>query len=105
MATFKVGDRARLVNVRNAPNPDFRPCEGDEVTILGLPGAEDLFPDSYTFTRPKHHPVANAPYYSARRHYLAPLTDPKADEFIARLEKLGREPVGLPQKETVEVRK
>lgn len=104
MATFRVGQRVRLVNVRYARNPDFHPCEGDEVTILGLPGVVPDYPESYAITRPEHHPRTKDTY-SAPPYRLAPLTDPRADEFIERIKKLGREPVGLPQKETVGVRK
>ena len=103
MATFKIGQRVRIVA---APDMYYKEVVGDEVVILGLPGGVLDFPNNYEISRPpslRANAVGLA--YLASPHHLAPLTDPKADEFIARLERLGREPVGAPIVETVEVSK
>jgi len=92
MATFRVGDRARLVNCENAGNPAFRGCSGDEVAILALPGCNPIWPDEYEITRPASY-TSYGGFFYAPAYHLAPLTDPGADAFLARLKKLGSEPV------------
>jgi hypothetical protein len=95
MATYRIGQRCKMVNCENAPNPRARECNGDEVGILGLPGMDEDFPNDYEITRPAHLRGGGERFFSPP-HYLTPLLDPRADEFIARLEKLGREPVIQP---------
>lgn len=92
MAKFKVGDKARIID---APDMKKKHWIGCEVTILQLPGWLAGDPDHYQISRPTTE-MEDWPAYSAPARHLAPLTDPKADEFIARLEKLGHEPVIQP---------
>ena len=94
MSDLRIGQRCRLVNVRAAPNPDWRGCEGDEVTILGLPGCEPLAPGQYEISPPQRlqRRIPNASYFTIRER-LRPLTDPGADAFMERIKRLGREPV------------
>lgn len=94
MSDLRIGQRCRLVNVKDSVNLGFRYCEGDEVTILALPGASKKWPSQYQISEPKH--VRNPrPWdrYFVPRFYLRPLTDPGADAFIERIKKLGREPI------------
>ena len=103
MSDLRIGQRCRLVNMKDAPNPDWRGCEGDEVTVIGLPGSCLIFPDQYEVTMPAHYPPEcrwNSSGYFACRENLRPLTDPGADAFIERIKKLGREPVNLAEKVT-----
>lgn len=99
MSDLRIGQRCRLVNVKDARNPEWRGCEGDEVTILGLPGSCLLWPDQYEVTMPAHHPGGRSGYF-ARREVLRPLTDPGADAFMERIKRLGREPINLAEKVT-----
>lgn len=101
MSDLRIGQRCRLVNVKDAQNPDWRGCEGDEVTILGLPGSVPMAPEEYEISRPQRFP-RNLPYacYLTIRECLRPLTDPGADAFIERIKKLGREPINLTEKVT-----
>lgn len=101
MSDLRIGQRCRLVNMKDAPNEDWRGCEGDEVTILGLPGCEPTDPDQYEVSRPQRHQHHNprARYFTIREN-LRPLTDPGADAFMERIRKLGREPVNLAEKVT-----
>lgn len=101
MSDLRIGQRCRLVNVKDAPNSRFHSCEGDEVVILGLPGCYPTAPAAYEITRPQHfRGFAVGDRYRARREYLRPLTDPGADAFIERIRKLGREPINLAEKVT-----
>lgn len=95
MATYRIGQKCRMVNCENSPNPLFHGCNGDEVVILALPGGDRASPITYEITRPAHMSVTEGQFFALPEH-LTPLTDHKADEFIARLEKLGREPVIQP---------
>ena len=89
MSDLRIGQRCRLVNV----HPRWRKCEGDEVTILGLPGCNPDLPDQYEVSRAQHTPHWAGAHFYARRETLRPLTDPGADAFIERIKKLGREPI------------
>ena len=106
MATFKVGQRVRLVNCESTPNPGFRQCTGDEVVILGALGADPMFPACYQISIPANY-IGRAAMTFVPPFRLSPLTDPGADAFIERMKKLGREPVNAPVRapETVEVPK
>lgn len=90
MSDLRIGQRCRLVNV----HPVWRECEGDEVTILGLPGCNHNHPRGYEITRPAHFPSSeHRDGFYASRENLRPLTDPGADAFMERIRKLGREPI------------
>jgi len=102
MSDLRIGQRCRLVGMGGAPNPEWLVCEGDEVTILGLPGCNRDFPDQYEVTRPQHAPIwtLRSSFFYAPRENLRPLTDPGADAFMERIKKLGREPINLAEKVT-----
>ncbi|MCK9361906.1 hypothetical protein M0Q28_06850 [Patescibacteria group bacterium] len=89
MATFKVGDRARIVDAADLDCPQWVGCE---VTILRCPGWHPLYPNDYEITRPSTE-VLYAATYGAPGHHLAPLTNPGADAFVERMKRLGREPI------------
>lgn len=95
MSDLRIGQRCRLVNVKDSVNLGFRYCEGDEVTILGLPGTFPSYPSCYEISRPQHFPsrLERSPSFGTPREYLRPLTDPGVDAFMERIKKLGREPV------------
>jgi len=101
MSDLRIGQRCRLVNVKDSPNPEWRGCEGDEVTILGLPGCAPMAPEEYEISRPQRFP-RNRPYayYLTIRERLRPLTDPGADALMERIKKLGREPINETEKVT-----
>ena len=101
MSDLRIGQRCRLVNMNGALSSGWRDCEGDEVTILALPGASKKWPSQYQISEPKH--VRNPrPWdrYFVPRFCLRPLTDPGADAFMERIKKLGREPINLTEKVT-----
>ena len=95
MATFRVGQRVRIVGYMSAPW-----TLGMETTITGEPfqwGDDGLcYPNSVAdaIDRP-----------GTLSCHLAPLTDPGADAFLARLKKLGSEPVNDAPKVTERVAK
>lgn len=101
MSDLRIGQRCRLVGMKDAPNEDWRDCEGDEVVILGLPGCEPTAPEQYEISRPQRYPWdhPDSRYFTIRER-LRPLTDPGADAFIERIRKLGREPINLAEKVT-----
>ena len=92
MATFKVGQRVRLVK-----------------SVLGNTGAEcvvtALAAEGYWSQIGEYVGIeikidgSDERYVAPDESWLAPLTDPKADEFIERIKKLAREPVGTKQKQ------
>lgn len=102
MSDLRIGQRCRLVNVKDSPNPEWRGCEGDEVTILGLPGSVPLMPGRYEVTRPQHLSSERTALdtFTCPRECLRPLTDPGADAFMERIKKLGREPINETEKVT-----
>lgn len=87
MATFKVGQRVRVVTPGCCPEA-FR----KEATILSLPGSHPNpgFRDCYGVNVDGLEP----PFFAALGRYwgaaycFEPLTDPKADAFIERIKKL-----------------
>ena len=103
MSDLRIGQRCRLVNVRDAANRALRHCEGDEVTILGLPGSIAGFPDHYEISCPQGFPFSRQWHrFGAPRENLRPLTDPGADAFMERIKRLIREPINEVSKEIVE---
>ena len=92
MATFKIGQRVKFIH---CGNPELIYLLGTETTIEGLPGSDPFYLDHYqTAARNSRGQIV-----CAVGEDLAPLTDPRAEEFIASLERLGREPlVALPVK-------
>jgi hypothetical protein len=96
MATFKVGQRVRIIAPRS-------PSCGREATIIGVKRELEVLDfDAQTIL---HVPIfyyldidgygATAPGGRRRGlepHEITPLTDPKADAFLERVKKLGREP-------------
>lgn len=88
MATFKIGQRVRIIRAANHPQ-----LTGAETRItsglfrhFGRWGYRTELTDSI-----------GAP--GVREEHLAPLTDPKADEFIERMKKLAREPAPVVERE------
>lgn len=102
MAQFRIGDKARMVNCDAAPNSMFHNCNGDVVTILGSLGA--LMEGHYQITAPAHLVGADGFDCAAPPWRLAPLVDEAADAFLARLKKLGSEPVNAKVTERVEAK-
>ena len=95
MATFKVGQRVRVIKHYVGLVPFDVAHLGKEGVVINV------------------SPHLPYPYWVALDsgivHYFAaeeltPLTDPKADEFIARLKKLGSEPAILTPAQLEEVR-
>lgn len=99
MATFKVGDRVRIVNSRCGKSIWI----GKEGAIWKIePGgwcrmmiARGMPPDAMAYSvcidgvgelSPKGFEIA------FEAHNLAPLSDPKADEFVERIRKMKPEP-------------
>ena len=92
MATFKVGQRVRIVSSVSTPE-----LIGYQATIISelrtrthwTTGKQyqgyDLAVDGIGTVLPRA-PRAQLCFHS---HHLAPLTDPKADAFIARIKQLG----------------
>jgi len=99
MSDLRIGQRCRLVGMNDVPNEDWRDCEGDEVVILGLPGCEPLAPGQYEISPPQRlqRRIPNVRYFTIRER-LRPLTDPGADAFMERINKLGREPINETEK-------
>lgn len=98
MAKFYVGQRVRVVRCES--HPQIAGCEATIVRrgdcsplhwALDVAGIGRYGP-SITFGRC---------HLSAYDHELAPLTDPKADEFVERIKKIAREPQGTVVKERV----
>ena len=101
MSDLRIGQRCRLVGMKDVPNEDWRDCEGDEVVILGLPGCEPTVPEQYEISPPQRlqRRIPNARHFTIRER-LRPLTDPGADAFMERIKRLGREPANLAEKVT-----
>jgi hypothetical protein len=88
MATFKVGDRVRVVNISDpgkSPSPRDMLLLGREGVIVGLgPVETGLFSRWRRAYEVKLDGDAIAEY-GFDAHHLAPLTDPKADAFVESL--------------------
>lgn len=100
MASFKVGQRVRIVSaqgwdsgVPTTPSPVG--LEGIVVEVGA--GAWEYGVEIHAL---RHNPTDFAPnVWGFDTHNLAPLTDPAADQFIERMKKLGSEPVVLTPKQ------
>lgn len=80
MATFKVGDRVKVVSGGDGQE---RQALGTCGTVIGLPGPAGLYEVRMDIG------LTNRGFdWLWWPHELAPLTDPKADEFIESLKKL-----------------
>jgi hypothetical protein len=79
MATFKVGQRARIID------GIWGYWIGREVEIIGPLGTYPLFPDEYAISRPEpwHAEDEGVKTFSAPARHLAPLTPPAADAWAA----------------------
>ena len=90
MATFKVGQRVRIVGATKHPHMIGRQAivtRGLEIDPLSQYNRE-----SYEIEVPGHpHPIHGR--WNALPEHLAPLTDPKADAFIERVKSWKPEPV------------
>lgn len=98
MATFKVGQRVKLVD---GPDMKQKLWVGCEVTVLDLPGWSITYPQHYRITRPATEISREFLSFGALGSHLSPLTDPGADRFIESIKKLGREPINEAPKERV----
>lgn len=99
MATLKVGMRVRIVGVDRH--------DSNAVRTLGHTGTiTHAFRHGYQWAVEVDDVPAPGEYafWAYHTHQLAPLTDPRAEEFIAKLKKLGNEPVPLTPKQMEEVR-
>ena len=86
MANFKVGDKARI---RGATYPDHLRLNGLAVEIVG---PLTMSPQGYNSYR-IDIPGESMMIWWRQPQYLEPLTDPKADQFIARVKSWKPEPV------------
>ncbi len=90
MATFKVGQRVKIIGPLPLGQKHF---EDVETSITGGPfvsfDGEEAWHTAYSDADHKRGVLAAN---------LAPLTDPKADEFIERIKKLEREPISIAPK-------
>lgn len=92
MAAFKVGQRVRFVKT---DNPALADLVGREATIVSIP-AWSSGDCSITIDGALGRTYGGfLPSFATLFTHIAPLTDPKADEFIERIKKLGNEPMPL----------
>ena len=85
MAAFKVGQRVRM---RNYVAKWHSTLNGREATVVGFLGQEYLVDvDGIGPMTPHWGPI------TAKERHMSPLTDPGAESFIARIKKLGSEPI------------
>ena len=91
MAAFKVGQRVRIVGPIGYA--DFQHYIGTETVITHGPFASWVTGDECWGIEAYEGGCAAS--------NLAPLTDPGAESFIARIKKLGSEPVNAVEKEGV----
>lgn len=90
MANFKVGQRVRVVKTHMHSIPWLI---GKEGTILRATTEHGGWGPAEWAVRVDGTPWDYMLFLSC---HLAPLTDPKADEFIEKLKKLGNEPQPVP---------
>ena len=95
MATFKVGQRVRIV--RQSPDTVivWGTVLGREATVTKIGGQFDCF----------IVPDGDGHEWEASFASIAPLVDPAADAFLARMKKLGKEPINDAPKVTERIAK
>jgi len=98
MAKFKVGDRVRISKLTPVCRAEYRELLGVETVITFGPITEHGITGYRTAASDKFR---NRGLIGVEEIYLAPLTDPKADAFIERIKKLGKEPINDAPKVTV----
>ena len=101
MATFKVGQRVRKVEMQRPEDNGGLRYLGSPLAPIGTEGtvvalrneacAVDVAWDGYP-----SRGLASA--WRVMLYQLAPLTDPKADAFVESLKKLAREPQNIPER-------
>ena len=92
MATFKVGQRVRLISQDPSSIARWGNYIGQEAIVVATSHPHFSWALGIQF-------LSEQQLWAAMPRHLAPLTDPKADEFIEGLKKLAREPAPLvPQK-------
>ena len=96
MATFRVGQRVKKVQMYGAYSPRETVPLGTQGIIVGAPGM--AFWD-YDVKYDGLPPERTYGSYGADEHMLAPLVDPAADAFMERIKRLEREPVNVTTKE------
>jgi hypothetical protein len=86
MATFKVGQRVKLISTK--PTSSASDCVGKAGVITAIPGEAIVFETGL----PHDCDVAidGERTISAMFFRLVPLTDPRADEFIADMERFSK---------------
>lgn len=100
MATFKVGQRVRVIRSNFG-------YEGKEATVIGDGRAfYDLTNGEHRYGWPIEIDGVGTHCQLGRRFHgvigwIVPLTDPGVDAFLARIKKLGSEPVNEAPKVTV----
>ena len=91
MATFKVGQRVKLVAIDAHLGWMPRPPAMGEGGIVVPGGVSNNLTCRVLFDKARGSTTDGA--FGCFAHEIAPLTDPKADEFIERIKKLKPEPV------------
>lgn len=100
MAIFRVGQRVRIISAEPGSDADRDGIVGREGTITSIPGVT-LFgtPHDCSLEIEGYEYTLNSDF-----RQLAPLTDPKADEFIERVKGWGplhEEPKVVPSDATI----
>lgn len=108
MATFKVGQRVRIIGLSpdDERYPGLKPLLGAEGVILRASNRiiGNWIVDVPTVSFPAQTPQGLPPtQFSIASERLRPLTDPKADEFIERVKKWKPEPEIVAPKQPVNV--
>ena len=101
MATFKVGQRVKKVE-------DVHPLDvrGPRASVyvpngaVGTVTATSADFGDYLVRYDRYPSSHSSGTFAALSYQLAPLTDPRAEQFIESLKKLGREPQFTPEKAT-----
>lgn len=92
MANFKVGDRVRIVAVDSDKYPASAAFLGVEGTIKA-DGTHPIFRWEVHLDKPVCGPSGRPEHRGGLNScHLAPLTDPKAEQFVGGLKRLAREP-------------
>lgn len=95
MATFKVGQKVKVIAQVPASIECYGSRIGQEAVVEAL--THQTYGGALTIAF-----LSDGAKWAAIPEHLAPLTDPKADEFIEGLKKLAREPAPIvPQSEVI----